>query len=319
MLTPGFYERYRVLPTRSTYRPAYAFYRAWVAATRTRIDVEGWDRLPDRPAILATNSTQKQDFMALRVLAEQRGVPCVTVTKAKNYHQPVMAWLLGRLGVVPIASKGYFLLVDFTQTLGRRPTDPEYRAVRDHVDRGTDLPPGPLQLLLHRPRQVVGHRFDPAQEAWRTFLRRIYRQSLQETVRLAREAADAGYHIQMYPEGTVSPTLGQGRIGAVQLAVALGLPLLPVGMSGCPDAFWGDSPLVRGGRIQLRVGELLPVPPDLVPASFVPFDPDAETTHRAALQGLTDTLMDRIDALLDPPFRRRSELPVLGKGTRAFL
>lgn len=319
MLTDAFYRDYRVLPTPWMYWGSYAFYRSWMAATRTTFRAEGWESIPDRPCLIATNSTQNQDFMALRTVAALRGVPCVTVTKAKNYHSAIMGFALGRLGVVPIASKGYLILVDATRVLGRRPTDAEYRALRDHVDHGQALPSGALEAVRHRARSCFGVPFEPTRQPYRDWLRDRYRDALRETVRLAREAVDAGCHVQMYPEGTVSPTLGTGRIGAVQLAVALGLPLLPVGMSGCPEAFIGSSPLTRGGTVTVRVGQLMELPPDLMPAGFRPFDPDDEAANRPALQAVTDALMDRIDGLLDPPYRRDPNSTFVGKGTRALL
>lgn len=319
MLTPMFYRNYQVLPTAWFHRPAVRFYQAWVVGMRTRIAVEGWDRLPAAPALLATNSTQKHDFMALRVLTDGQGIRCVTVTKAKNYHHPLQAFVLGRLGVVPLASKGYFLLLDATQTLGRRPTEQEYRHLRDHLDHNTPLPSGPLQRLLGHNRTLLDQTFDPAAQSWRQFMQEQYRTSLGHTVRLAKVAVDAGCHVQMYPEGTVSQRLGPGRPGAVQLALALGLPVVPIGLSGCPQSFYGDSPLSRRGRIHIRVGEAMVVPPDLVPTDFVPFDPEHEQRHKSALQGFTDGLMDNIEALLDEPHRRVPGQHWQGKGTRAFL
>lgn len=319
MLTPEFYRNYRVLPPPWAFWGAYGFYRGWMTATRTEFRAEGWERIPNRPCLIATNSTQNQDFMALRILAARQDVACVTVTKAKNYHSAMMAFALKRLGVVPIASKGYLILVDATRVLGRRPTDAEYRALRDHIDGGVAIPAGALDAITRRERSCIGVRFEPRHQPYRDWMRERYRDSLSETVRLAQEAVDAGFHVQMYPEGTVSPTLGKGRIGAVQLALALGLPLLPIGMSGCPEAFIGASPLTRGGTVTLRVGELMELPADLVPAGFRPFDPEDEAAHRPALQAMTDALMDRIDALIDPQYRRDLSSTFVGKGTRALL
>ena len=137
------------------------------------------------PVLFATNSTQKNDFMAFRWVMMKAGLPCVTVTKAKNYHDPVMRFLLRRLGVVPLASKGYFLLLDFTEAIGRRPDDAEYRALRDHLDHGARLPEGePYDTLTSRPRALLDHRLEPAVESYRDFLQRIYARSLAETLRL---------------------------------------------------------------------------------------------------------------------------------------
>lgn len=323
MLTPRFYGTYRVLPTPWCLAAVRLVFGANARLARTRLRVEGWENLPPGPALVATNSTQKNDFMAFRWVAMQRRRPCVTVTKAKNYHDPAMSFLLRRLGVVPIASKGYFLLLDFTRHVGRRPTDAEYRALRDHLDQGTPLPAGePFDAVNSAPRRLLERDFDPGRETWRAFQHRIYAESLAETLRLSREAVAAGCDVQMYPEGTVAPRLGKGRHGAVQLAWALGLPLVPVGMSGCPGAFAGDGPLLRlrGDDVTIRVGTPIPLPGDLLPADFRPFQPADESTHRTALDGFVrERLMPAIDALLDPPFRHVEGDAFAGKGTKAFL
>lgn len=323
MLTPAFYASYRVLPRPWCYQAVRAVFTANAGLARTRFRVEGLDRLPRGPVLFATNSTQKNDFMAFRWVMMKAKQPCVTVTKAKNYHDPVMSFLLRRLGVVPLASKGYFLLLDFTRTLGRRPEDAEYRALRDHLDQGAPLPAGePYATLRSRPRTLLDHDFAPAGEDYRAFVQRVYARSLAETLRLTGVAVSAGHHVQMYPEGTVTPRLGRGRPGAVQLAWALRLPIVPVGMSGCPEAFAGDSPLLRlrGGDITVRFGAPLDLPADFLPADFRPFAPAHEAAHRGALTGYTEhTLMPALDALLDPAYRHVAASPVVGKGTRAFL
>lgn len=323
MLTPAFYAGYRVLPTPWCERTVRAVFTANAALASTRFRVEGLDDPPTRPVLFATNSTQKNDFMAFRWVMMKAGLPCVTVTKAKNYHDPVMRFLLRRLGVVPLASKGYFLLLDFTRTQGRRPSDAEYRALRDHLDGGEPLPAGePYDTLASRRRSLLDHDFAPPGEAYRSFIRRVYARSLSETLRLTRSSVAAGHHVQMYPEGTVAARLGHGRTGAVQLAWALGVPIVPAGMSGCPAAFAGDSPLLRlrGGDITVRFGRPLEIPRDLLPHDFQPFDPAHEAAHRQTLAGFTeDTVMPALDALLDLPYRRTGDGPDTSKGTRAFL
>src|SRR5947209_20549346 len=106
---------------------------------------------------------------------------------------------------------------------------------------------------------------------------------MQASLRLAGEAVAAGCHLQIYPEGTVSSRLAQGRSGAVQFAKALGLPVVPVGMSGCREAFHGQGLRLRGGEIAIRIGEPFQLPAGALPAEFRPFDPDHEERYRSAL------------------------------------
>ena len=317
MLTPAFYPGYRVLPT-AWFSLARVLFEPMRLLSRARFVVEGLEHLPDQPAVIATNSTQRYDFVASRAALVYAGVPSVTVTKAKNYHAAAMGFVLRRTGVVPLASRGYFILADFLAVVGRRPTDPEYRALRDHLDHGAPLPGGaPFDTIAGQPRQIVGTPFDPAHGSWRETIQGMYAASMAQTVRLAAQAVAGGHHVQMYPEGTVAPTLGPGRIGAVQLALALDLPVVPVGMSGCPAFFWGQTPLLRGGTVTLRFGA--PYRLDGIAPGHQPFDPASERSHRPALQAATDDLMDRINALLDAPYQRQAGPAPKGKGTRAFL
>jgi Acyltransferase len=317
MLTPPFYRGYRVLPT-AWFNVGRMLWEPMRLLSRARFQTEGLDLLPQQPALIATNSSQRYDFVASRAALVYAGVRSVTVTKAKNYHSAFMGAVLRRTGVVPLASRGYFILADFIEVVGRRPTDPEYRALRDHLDHNTPLPAGtPFDTIAAQPRMIVGTPFDPALLSWSATIQAIYAASMAQTVRLAGEAVAAGHHIQMYPEGTVSPTLGPGRIGAVQLALALDLPIVPVGMSGCPGLFWGQTPLLRGGTMTMRFGA--PYRLGDIAAGHVPFAPASERQHRPALQAATDDLMDRINALLDEPFRRQAGPAPKGKGTRAHL
>lgn len=323
MLDRAFFDRYRVLPSPGVERAVAAGWSALERATSTHLQIENIEALPDKPVLLATNSTQKYDFMPLRVELRRRGIRAVTVTKGKNYHQPLMGWLLGRVGVVPIASRGYLLLVDFVQTAGRRPSEDEYRRMRAHLDDDEPLPPTPaFHALQSTRRELLGYPVDPGHESWSVALRRIYSEVMQQTLRLCREAVNAGCHVQMYPEGTVSSRLGQGRIGAVQLAWTLGLPLLPVGLSGMRDAFVGQGLRLRrgGAKVTARFGAAYALRKDFLPRDFRPFDPDHERRHRATLLDATAQLMDRLDLLLDADCRRAEGfVPDGTHGTRRFL
>lgn len=321
MLDRAFFAKYPVLPAAPWERGAAHVFTAMQRASRTRVHLENLEALPSLPALIATNSTQKFDFLPIRAALRERGARVVTVTKGKNYHQPVMGFLLKRLGVVPLASRGYLLLVDFVSVMQRRPTDYEYRALRRHVDDGEPVADTALaQRLEETPRELLGHRFVPGAERYRDLVRRVYCAVMGETLRLSREAVSAGYHVQMYPEGTVSSRLGEGRIGAVELAWALGLPIVPAGMSGCRRAFRGQSPVLKGGSISIRFGEAYELPKDLLPSDFRPFDPEHEARHRGALAAATEQLMSRLDALVDADHRRQQGFVSDGvRGTRRFL
>lgn len=114
-----------------------------------------------------------------------------------------------------------------------------------------------------------------------------------------------GHHVHLYPEGTVSSRLGTGRRGALQLAHALGLAVQPVGISGCREAFAGPRRVrMRGGRIQIRFGAPWRHATASLPSSYRPFDVMHERDCGPLLDEATGTLMNRIDDLLEPSYRR---------------
>jgi 1-acyl-sn-glycerol-3-phosphate acyltransferase len=320
MLDRHFFAHYDPRPEPFINALCKAAYVAEERRSGTRVVWEGLSKLPNTPALLATNSTQRYDFLPIRRSLSDLDIPTVTVTKAKNYHSPAMAFFLRRLGVVPLASRGYLLALDFRQVHGRRPTEDEYRALRNHLDAQAPLPEGPVFAALQRPRTLLDHPLALDRLSYRDALAGVYACVLGEAVRLSREAVKAGCHVQMYPEGTVSSRLGEGRPGAVQLAWALGIPIVPIGMSGCADAFRGGSLRLKGGEIRLRVGEAIPLPPDLLPQGYRPFHPADEAAHRPALQAMTGQVMDALDGLLDPPFRRQvGFVPDGTQGVQRFL
>lgn len=273
--------------------------------TRTAVDVSGFDRLPREPVLLATNASHMYDFFPLRCLLRRAGIPVVSIAKGKYFRQRAMRWALERVGVVPIVSRGYLLVADFVAVHGRRPDEPEYRALRDHLDRGDALPARPaFDALRERPRAIVGFPFAPATETYRAAMLRTYERCMQETVRLASLAVARGHHVHLYPEGTVSSRLGTGRRGAIQLARALGLAIQPVGISGCREAFERPrSPRLRGGRITIRFGEPWRHATAALPSWFRPFDARHERDCAPLLDDATGALMERIDDLLDPAYR----------------
>ncbi len=62
--------------------------------------------------------------------------------------------MLAHCGVIPLAARGYVLLVGAERVAGRRLTEAEHRACRDHIDRGVPLPPGePFDASANNPAQ----------------------------------------------------------------------------------------------------------------------------------------------------------------------
>jgi 1-acyl-sn-glycerol-3-phosphate acyltransferase len=97
----------------------------------------------------------------------------------------------------------------------------------------------------------------------------------------------AGDLVAVYPEGTRSPDgkLYRGRTGAARLAVAAGVPLIPVGVTGTDKVqpIGARLPRLGVGPVVLRFG--------------LPIETAGRSDDRTALRELTDELMAEIQKL----------------------
>ena len=273
---------------------------------RIRFEVEGWERLPDGPAIYVTNHTHWLDWIGMRWVCIRRGRTLCNWVKPRTYEE---GWstFLDYTGNIPVVSRGYLIAADIRQLTGRAPTEAEYRTIRDLLDHGTPLPDhGVFAEVQTRPRETLGRSFEPSRETYREHLESLFHQMMQVTVEKTRTLLRDGMALSIYPQGVTSMRLTRGHPGAIQAALALGLPLVPFGVSGFPQCWDGKKLLpARGGTVRLRVGE----PWTVALPSHAPFLPASEREHAVALQSMTDDMMNRINNLLDPEHMRSESEP----------
>lgn len=131
-----------------------------------------------------------------------------------------------------------------------------------------------------------------------------------EAIKKAIDLLKAGRSVLIFPEGGRSRTgaLIRGKAGAVVVARRAGVPVVPVAIMGTEQLLpiqdkdmGGEFP--RHARVQVRIGRPFAMA-DLTPA------PATEGTDER--QALTDALMMRIAALLEPPYQ--GVYPVPGSG-----
>lgn len=293
--------------------------------TRTHVALEGVENLPETSAVFACNSTHKMDWFFFQELFMNLGLRAPIISKGKNWHEPMARFGCRFLDALPMVSKGYILSVDLKSLLGERPSEEVYRAVRGYVDRGEELSEDDevYAKILSTPRDVLGTRFEPSQVSYREFVQELYfRFQNEHLLRMTRDLVRENQSIHIYPQGTVSSRLSQGRIGAVELAIAMDLPLVPMGLSGAPGVFRDkELPILKGGEVVMRIGEPLYVSDVVdVPSDFRPFHPEDERRYRDLLQEVTDVLMERINALLEPEYQWASDRESDGKqGVKRFI
>jgi 1-acyl-sn-glycerol-3-phosphate acyltransferase len=122
-------------------------------------------------------------------------------------------------------------------------------------------------------------------------------------------ALKAGDLVAVYPEGTRSPDgrLYRGRTGVARLALAAGVPIIPVGVLGTDkiQPIGARMPRLVPGRITIRFGK--------------PIDISGRPADRASQRKITDEVMSEIKKLTGqvyvPRYAPRRDGP--GAGTRA--
>ncbi len=298
------------------------------AVPRTRIELEGIERLPDRPVFLAMNHTDRYGAWPLIYSLVRRGHRHVTTwAKGKYYEKGWMAAFMDATNNIPMPSRGYQITVEFRAILDRTPTEDEYRFLRGLVDGKGDADAPIDPELSPDLRRFV----DPGGLAgsYRPFVdgfERRWDRLVDETIRLNRQAlGDRNLNILVFPEGTRSPTLLPGRSGLVQMAYHLDATIVPVGCNGSNRLYPGDLPKSMGGRVVYRFGEpMLPDGPELGPfapkEAFRPLGPAATRAHGEQFDRATGVVMSAIADLLDSEYLPSADdAPEAEAGTRRFI
>ena len=100
-------------------------------------------------------------------------------------------------------------------------------------------------------------------------------------------ALKAGDMVAVYPEGTRSPDgrLYRGRTGAARLAVAAGVPIIPVGVIGTEKVqpIGQPYPMIGRGKVTIKFGK--------------PIETVGRADDRTSLRALTDEVMAEIQKL----------------------
>jgi len=294
------------------------------------IDVEGLERIPDEPVLYAMNHTDRYNYWPFQYALWRRG-PRYTATwvKGKYYQHPALAWVMEKTNNIPTVSRGYLIARDFLNVVGRPPEDEEYRTLRSLVDSVAygrpERRPEPERIraiptpVFEASRSLLGLEYRPARHGYPDRLNELFVAMMDRFTALNEEAFELGLDVLVFPEGTRSKRLKEGKIGLAQIALHTGRPVVPVGCNGSDRVYTGDAPFARSGEIVYRVGE--PVGRGALEAydvggSFDPFTPAAERAHREAFRELTDAVMKRIDGLLDPAYRSAEDDAEAGGASR---
>lgn len=306
MLDLGLYDRF-VLNARPPAQRAIAELFLRFDYRKVDIHAEGLERIPTHTVMYAMNHTDNFNYWPFQyTLHRHFRRYTASWVKGKNYEGTVPSAFMRWTNNIPVASRGYVITRDFLNTVGRPPTNEEYRSLRTAVDRLEAEVMGVPAAILEQPRDMLGRRFEPARESYPEAIRSLMRLFMARFVECNRQALAIGLDVLVFPQGSRSRRLSRGHIGLAQVALHLGATIVPVGCSGSDEVYTSRSVLAKPGTITYRVGE--PIPPEhwagVAPETdFTPFDPADEQAHRGAFQAVVDEVMERIDGLVDEPYR----------------
>lgn len=275
---------------------------------------EGLEKLPPTPVIVAMNHTDRYNYFPWQYhLYHHQNRFTATWVKGKYYENAAIGAFMEMTNNIPTTSRGYIIAKDYVLTVGQKPSPAQYEWLRRSVDAVMYGEPVPEQnvpipdVLFARPRTILGVPWSPDMGSWQQGIAATFTAMMARFVEMNREARDLGLDIIVFPEGTRTRRISRGHTGIAQMALFLKMPIVPVGCSGCDVLYPGGNPVPRSGRVVYRVGDVIPVetlqqwsPVD----AFTPFSPHDERRLRAPLQNLVDTVMDRINDLVDEPYRR---------------
>jgi len=315
----------------------FVLYPNFYLPRRVKIRLEGAEKIPKEPVIFAMNHTDRYNYWPFQFeLWRTMNRFTATWVKGKYYENAMMGRFMEWTNNLPTVSRGYIVTRDFINVVKRRPTDAEYEVLRERVDRAVRAATGEVVAavesgahsaevtkVLAQARDMLGRAFKPEVEDYGEAVLGLFDAMMTRFLELHTEAFAKGLDLLIFPQGTRSIRLSKGHIGISQVALAYDRMIVPVGCSGSDKCYPGGNPLAKGGEIIYRVGEPI-TRQELArfrPAeAFVPFSPSAEVKHRDAFQGLVDVVMDRINDLVDEPYRYAEDRTSEGvSGSKRFV
>jgi len=283
------------------------------------IAFEGQENLVGEPVIFAMNHTDRYNYFPFQYrMWKEYDRFTATWVKGKYYENSFVGTFMEKANNLPTVSRGYIISRDFLSAIDRVPSGDEYKALRGWVDaaaggQGDSARPvsGLIpDALLTQPRNTLGRDFDPAKEEYVEYIDGVFHTMMRRFVSLNERAAEVGLDLLIFPQGTRSIRILPSHIGISQIALHLKLPIIPVGCSGCDKVYPGSLPWAKRGRIVYRFGRPIhyaELAPHHIEESFAPFSHEAEHRYRDRFEAVADLVTDRIEELVDPPYRRAGE------------
>ncbi|MEE4262338.1 MAG: lysophospholipid acyltransferase family protein [Desulfobacteraceae bacterium] len=280
---------------------------------RVKIKMEHIENIPKgEPVIFAMNHTDRFNYWPFQYkLWSTKDYPFTTVwVKGTYFNNKILGQLLKLCNTFPVPSKGYLIREQFKKTYRRTTTRDEYRMIKDVLDNKISLP-DVLHSATREVRDLLSENWDRMSHAGASFLQFIENNYYAMMERVAQLSISALFEkklsIIIFPEGTRSVKLAEGRNGIAQLALHSEKAVIPVGCNGSERVYPGSSPIAKSGTITYRVGKPMTVHDDFkdfrIKEKFNLFSKESQQKYRQAFDAATQVIMQNIDSLLDDRYR----------------
>jgi hypothetical protein len=271
---------------------------------KVEIRIENIERIPrGENVIFAMNHTDRFNYWPFQYkLWKMKEFPFTTVwVKAKYYKNAFLAKGLDLCSLIPVPSMGYLIEEFYRKRFNRKMDRSLYRTVKDMID-GRIEGAGPHERAAVEALQGMGEHFAE-------FIRGYYQEIMEKVAELSKTAlCEKNLNLIIFPEGTRSVKLAEGRTGLAQLALHTEKRVVPVACNNSEEVYRGSLPIARSGWITYRIGEPLSVHDQLksyrIAEPFSLFSRESQERYREQFEGVTRTVMASIEEMLDEKYRR---------------
>jgi len=267
------------------------------------IQFENIERIPkDKNIIFAMNHTDRFNYWPFQYkLWKLKEYPYTTVwVKGKYYRNDTLAKLLNWCNLIPVPSMGYLIEEFFSKKFGRRIEKDEYRAIKDAIQANGESKHSITKRGVELAAQI--------EENFIEFITPYYESIMDRVAELSKIALlEKKLNLIIFPEGTRSTKLAEGRTGLAQLALNTGTTIVPVGCNNTDSIYPGTSPIAKSGHVIYRVGEPLSFDGKLkdlrINEEFKLFSAESRIQYKEKFDEVTRIVMENINNLVDKRYR----------------
>jgi 1-acyl-sn-glycerol-3-phosphate acyltransferase len=268
------------------------------------IRIENRERIPrGENVIFAMNHTDRFNYWPFQYkMLKLKEYPFTTVwVKAKYYKNALLAKGLDLCNLIPVPSMGYFIEEFYRKRFNRKMDKSLYRVAKDMID-GRIEETGPNERAALEALQAMGEHFAET-------VRGYYDEAMEKVAELSRTALfEKNLNLIIFPEGTRSVKLAEGRTGLAQLALHTQKRIVPVACNNSEEVYKGSLPIAQSGRITYRIGDPLSIDDQLkdyrIDEPFRLFSRESQQQYREKFEGVTRIVMASIEGMLDEKYHR---------------